>query len=188
MNKRIILCHRVILTILIVCVGFLTFTISCNTEKITPTVWTTWFDNPKEYATNNLDVAQEETPFTIILPSYLPYDLNPIPVIQGRAKSEFLNQEPITINYYKNGGQIITILEYNMVMETVRENDSTLLVFGNIEVLEMTTSRVSVIDKKYITEPGYVYNWNKGGVHYNLHIFEFARDEGRKIVESMINW
>lgn len=187
MSKRIILWYRVILTILIACIGFSTFTISCNTEKITPTVWTTWFENPKEYATTNLDVAQKETPFTIILPSYLPNDLNPIPVIQGRAKSEFFNEEPITINYYKNGGQIITILEYNMVMETVGENDSTLLVFENIEVLEMTTSRISVIEKKYSTEPGYVYNWNKGGVHFNLHIFEFPRNEGRNIVESMIN-
>jgi hypothetical protein len=184
--RRRILYIRIILTFLL-SISFSTFAVSCNTRNTTPTVWTTWFDNPKEFATNSLDIAQKETPFTIIVPSYLPNDINHMPVIQGRAKSNFLNEEPITINYYKNGSQKITILEHNMTMSTFGDNDTTLLVFDNVEVLEMTTSGISVIDNKYTSIPGYVYNWNKGGVHYNLHIFEFPRDEGRKIVDSMIN-
>jgi hypothetical protein len=60
------------------------------------------------YRTNVLEVAQEQTPFTIVLPTYLPSNLDPAPYIEGYAKDYFEDDDPLSIMYYSKGPKIVT--------------------------------------------------------------------------------
>jgi hypothetical protein len=159
-------------------------------NPVTPSPYTIWFSNPREYHTNVLAIAQAETPFTIILPTYLPEELDPYPDIEGRAKSEFVDLEPVTITYSRNksGYLPVSIMEYNMTMITTPSSDYEFeyLLYWDIQVLEKKTKAFSFHDSTAVDVLEFIYKWNQNGLHYIVCIPEFDREEARKIIESMI--
>lgn len=150
--------------------------------------WTVWFTNPREYATNSLDVAQRETPFTIVLPTHVPADLAPLPIIQGRAKSDFDNTVPVRISYRRGDTELVIIEESNMTfpISSPSDNRSRYLDYSGTQVLEFETTWLWPRDGAIVDVPAFIYSWNKGGVHFLVDIIEYDRDEARKIVESLI--
>ena len=106
---------------------------------------TIWFE--VGYRTNDVEVAQQETPFNIVLPTYVPDDLDPVPYIEGRSKDYFRDDWPITILYYKcepdpddeNMRYATTPLwieESNREITALPSGDSVYLTISGIEVLE----------------------------------------------------
>ena len=84
---------KIVPMLLAVAIACLALTTSCRPDTAegqwdSQQLWTVWFSDPKEYATTDIRVAQKETPFTIILPTYVPDGFDPLPTIQGRAKAE----------------------------------------------------------------------------------------------------
>jgi hypothetical protein len=160
-----------------------TIFLSCSHNK--PEFYTLWSEDSKSYRTNELNIAQQETPFKIVLPEYIPIDLTPYPFIQGTARSEFSDTRPISIMYYRSGESFDPILieEYNIPMENHPSDNPTYLNILNVEVLEETTTMPKDIT---VLIPCYIYSWNNDNIHYYIRIVEYPKEECRKIVESMI--
>jgi hypothetical protein len=178
------LCFRAaIISLLLYIVVFSLFFISCNPKS--QEFSTIWSSDKKSYRTNELVIAQQETPFEIVLPEYIPDDLLPLPFIQGTIKSEFNSSRPIRIMYYRHGEDFNPILieEYSTPMTYQSSDNFTYLNILGIDVREETTTMLKDITT-FI--PQYHYSWNMDSIHYNVSIAEFETDEGRKVVESMI--
>jgi len=133
-----------------------------------------------------LSVAQQETPFTIVLPKYTPNDLLPFPVLQGTVKSEFKDNRPIRIMYYRSGEDFNPILieEYNIFITRQPSDGFSYISISDVEVLEESTTMAKDITNFV---PSYNYSWNYHNTHYNVMIAEYQREECRKVIESMIN-
>jgi hypothetical protein len=152
---------------------------------------TIWFSDPDSYRTNVLDVAQAETPFTIVLPTYVPNDIIPFPYIEGLAKSDFRDDLPVRIMYYRARyvSSPIYIEESQGAREIIPSSDSaTHLTISGIGVVEDESLQISATDIETLSPvPCLMYSRNRDDIHYRVVIFIYQRDEARKIVESMIN-
>jgi hypothetical protein len=150
----------------------------------------TYWTSKNSYLTNILDVAQKETPFTIVLPSWLPSNLGPAPHIEGSSKAVFNDETPVRISYYVIGPELITsplyIEEYHKT-GVLMDNGHT-VVIGGIDVREWETEGPwSEAPGKRSFVINMYYQWNKNGVHYELIAYTYSQDEVRRIVESMIS-
>ena len=148
---------------------------------------TLWFDDSQEYRTNNQEIAQNETPFSIVLPTYLPRDLVVNPFFEGRSKNAFTNDLPISIMYYRNGKDFnyIYIKEFNKSINSLPTGECNYLTFSDIEVFEQDIEIFTLSsDSKNI--PGFLYIWDINDIHFQVEIYEYPRDIARKIIDSMI--
>jgi hypothetical protein len=182
---------RLYLIILVLICLTLTGCRSDNTELLPGSIrpYTVWFSDPRDYNTNILSVAQAETPFTLVFPSYLPEGINPFPQIAGRAREEFDNEESVTITYKgaKSGDDMIIIEEYNLTYNVLPNDEDTYLSYSNIQVLEQESNGLDFNSEgKLITVVGYHYDWNMNGISFGVTVYEYERDEARRIVQSMI--
>jgi hypothetical protein len=162
---------------------------SCNTQKPTNSsrYYTVWFSNPKEYRTNDITTAQKETPFTIILPIYLPKEFSTLPDFAGLAKKDFNNESPITITYQSYKRVPIVIEEYNEIHNVIPSAVvSTYLIYSDVQVLEQETQLMSIKDDQSTLVPGFIYTWNKNNVHFEVTIAEYGKEEAQKVIGSMI--
>jgi hypothetical protein len=187
MNTRIIL-----LTVVLTCL--IMAGCGSNNEK-TPRPYTVWWSNPKGYNTNVLSVAQKETPFTIILPSYFPADVIPVADISGLAKSEFNSEVPVSIQYkrHRQDGDrtmvepTIIIEEYSQIKDYLPDIDDIFLTFNDIQVLEMKNN-AGLMNSKGMAfmVSSLIYSWNYKGIHYHVTTISYECDKARKIIESMV--
>jgi|WetSurMetagenome_2_1015567.scaffolds.fasta_scaffold74020_2 hypothetical protein len=187
-RKTIINSSIKVTSILSIIVVLSLLNIACSnkglTQSISPTYWTTWYSNPKNYATTDFKIAQNNTPFTIVVPSYLPGDIKTLPIYQGRAKSNFIDDEPVTISYYCKGSAMVIINEYNYTVDNFFADNSTYLMYGQVRVME---DPMTLISKNVTTIRGYFYEWNKNGANFRVTVSDQDKSEGRKVIESMIN-
>jgi hypothetical protein len=151
--------------------------------------YTVRFTDPAEYRTNVLSVAQTETPFTIIIPLYIPANIDPTPNFAGRARNEYEVRVPLLITYKRqtSDSDIVLIQELNSTIKTVPLSEDIYLTYLDTQVLEQKLTLVSFNSEgSQILVPGQGYDWNRNGIHFDLTVRELDRDEARKIVESMI--
>jgi hypothetical protein len=148
-------------------------------------------DEPSGYDTQAIEKLQEEVPFAIVVPTYLPDDIGPDPyIVQGPFK---VDEEIlwIEIEYQKRGGsgKVIIIDEQNSMFyvnaDWASYPERTYLDIAGIKVREETTEAVPYPTDEPINY-GFRYVWNKGGTDFLVDIFGYEKDECRKIIESMI--
>jgi hypothetical protein len=161
----------------------------------TPRPITVWDDNHKAYYTNVVSVAQAETPFPIVLPSYLPADVIPGIYFRGRAKSEFIDDDPVEITFKRDrkegdGGVIeesIIIEEYSEIQNFLHESDAISFTYLGTQVIEEKGSAMSMTGQGVaFSVSSHTYFWNKNGVQFVVTIISYETDEARNIIESMI--
>jgi len=152
-----------------------------------------WFTQPPEiFHTNDLERAQKEIPFTIILPEYLPDELDPHPeMIEGPIKGIYPDDETsVRLRYSEKDGDknLVFIEELNWpVIVRPPDSESTYLDINGIRVLETETESMLFTSSGTEYIPGLRYTWNLGGVHFEVTVDEYGRSEARKIIISMIN-
>jgi hypothetical protein len=143
-------------------------------------------DSQGMFHTSNLGRAQQEIPFTIILPTYLPDNLDPdspyeiIGPVEGSTENE--NVE-VRISYRSGGYRIIEIFENSqtIIMLPTPELNPIYHDIAGIQVLQQETHLYG----ETITE-GLSFNWNQGVFTFSVVVFSYSQDEAIKIVESMI--
>jgi hypothetical protein len=144
------------------------------------------------YRTNVVGVAQKETPFTIILPTYVPDDLIFSPYLEG-PKSDLWNEHnSIRIMYYT---QYYTHGPYRTTPVMIEESNYEIyylspdryLTMSGIEVSETELESYWPTDLDTFSLVRHLrYDWNDNGVHYCVDTYDYDQSEARKIVESMI--
>jgi hypothetical protein len=154
---------------------------SCATSVNSSPYWLTTDDH---FYTDDVERAQDEIPFTIILPQYLPIEMGTDYHFQiyGPLNTENLTEVEIEIEY-SNGDKEIDISETNKEHELLQNQELEPI------VLDLSVGQVLRENDQVSTDSGtmegYDYRWNQGGFSFSARIFSFTNDEGEKIVESI---
>jgi hypothetical protein len=154
---------------------------------LTPAEEISWVvDSHGWFHTTYLERAQQEMPFTIIVPTYLPDDLDPYKpyMIDGTVKNASENENmEVRISYGPGGEQIIEVFENSqtIIMLPTPEFNPVYLDIAGIQVLQQE----DYLYGETIIE-GLSFDWNQGGLTFSVSVFSYSQDEAIKIVESMI--
>ena len=138
---------------------------------------------------------QKVTPFTIVIPTYLPQDFQKVPIkITPPIKNELTGALEIDIGYLNRS----TIDHYIEITEEENKWQATVgisgpvykyLTINEIDVLEQETTSESMKSSPsgFILAHGLMYSWRSQEIVFLVRVFGYSTDECRKIVESMIN-
>jgi hypothetical protein len=145
-----------------------------------------WVVDQGTFHTSDLERAQQEIPFSIIVPEYLPDNLDPYSpyLIEGPVKSSSGKEDiEVEVSYKAENKPRIDITENseNILMLPNPDADPIYHDIGGVQVLQQD-------DTIYSTPPieGLRFDWNQSGRTFSVSIFDYSQDEGIKIVESMI--
>ena len=155
---------------------------------------TFWFTDPPEvFHTNDVERAQKEIPFIIILPTYIPDDIPSYPyMIEGPVRGTYPEDEiGIIVSYIANyvDGPTVYIKELNRVVVVYPppNSEAIYLDVGGIQILEHKTSILEVSHSSGSENvPGFSYTWNRDEISFDVGVYRFDRDDARRIIESMI--
>jgi hypothetical protein len=160
-----------------------TFFVGCLPDISSKTSWI--IDQNKHFHTNDVERAQREVPFDIIFPTYLPDGMDPQKptVIDGPTKSLGYREVEIEIKYI-DADRRIYINEQNvrLTWEPTKELDPVYLDISGIKVLHQKTGMVGSSGR---TE-GLGFYWNQGDLTISVDIYSISKEEGIKIIESMV--
>lgn len=141
------------------------------------------------FVTDDIAVAQAKIPFTIIMPTYLPFDVGQSYLaIRGPQKGSVENGEQIEIEIsysaLRNGDRVpVLIYERNFSSPIVGREESGLK--------RVSIRGIDVIQGDPISgfglPNGVEFDWDKGGRSYTVILYSFTEEEGRKVVDSMIS-
>jgi hypothetical protein len=166
----------------------LTPLLACGSETAHRTYWFT--DPPGRFHTNDVERAQEEIPFTIVLPTYLPDGIGPLPyMIEGPVKGTSDEQTVrLMIRYQDDGGDHVMFIDEqnSSFYEHIVGFEGTFLDIAGIQVLEDEMDSPVISSSGMEIHQGLQYKWHLDGVDFDVDIFGYDRDEARKIVTSMI--
>jgi uncharacterized protein YwgA len=143
-----------------------------------------WLEANGFFYTDDIRMAQDKIPFTIVLPQYLPEGMGRDYHFQiyGPLNSENLTEVEIEIEY-SNGDKEIDISETNKEQGLLQNQELDPVVL-DLSVGQVLRENDQVFTNSGTIE-GYNYRWNQGGFSFSLRVFSFNNDEGVKIVESM---
>jgi hypothetical protein len=154
-----------------------------ESDSIPNNIW--FIDNkntPPLFHTNNITMASQEIPFELVLPTYLPNNLNPEKpnaIIGPYQTTEEVVE--VSIQYPK-----ILIIEKNEFVNRISDpSTSYYLEINETKVLREITSGTIIPTNEYL--PGVVFTWNSNGIFFTIIIDDiYSDDEYFKIIESMI--
>jgi hypothetical protein len=153
-----------------------------------------WMEYEGMFATKDFERAQKEIPFSIVLPTYLPYNQpdNNIPDIQGPLK-EFQDKEEIKViiaygilvNKEIKGS--ILIYEYNYAVSLADDENNPDFYEYNPELELVTIGNVPVVKTKddWSIDTHY-YSFNSNNIYFVIETHDIPVGESTKVVESMI--
>jgi hypothetical protein len=176
--------NRILQIVLLASLSIVLFSGGCQNVTTTQPkeIWTT--DQAGNINTNNLERIQSITPFTIVIPKYLPEELKKYPV--WVIKENYVDSpETTTIrlqydNRSSTNTKFVDISENNAIetgfFKISKHND---IVVSGIEV-----SEVERVGNTQFAENTHEWDFNK--IHFSCNVIGYSQTEARKIVASMI--
>ncbi|MBM3157917.1 MAG: hypothetical protein FJ004_11630 [Chloroflexi bacterium] len=167
------------------------FTGCGSDDNNTSDVHTYWFtDPPSRFHTNDIERAQKEIPFPILLPNYLPSDLVSLPLIEGPIKGTYPDDEvSIRVTYQERRGSYLLVIKEakgTVVVHPAPESEFSYLDINGTQVLEVRTEGRSFSSSGLETHPILEFSWNRKGIFFNVIVFNNDHEEAVRVVESMI--
>ncbi|MBN2238502.1 MAG: hypothetical protein JW712_01905 [Dehalococcoidales bacterium] len=146
-----------------------------------------WAD-PDDYSTNDLSSAQKQTPFTIILPKYIPNEISQGPSFTGQLIDEYQNYTPLLISYSGSENRIIQIREYYQPSDEILEffSDKIVLI-ADKPVMVFDYSDIELFEDnrlEYVSV--FFHGWIEGSVLLSVYTHNIQQDEVVRIVCSMM--
>jgi len=145
-----------------------------------------WFVDANDiFHTDNLELAQKEIPFVLVIPTYIPKVIGNEYYFEIRGPIRDLNSQNIdvVIRYGKDDYEI-DIREQNraIVMNPNPELEPVYFDIEGVQVLRQITAYHTGAG----TTEGLSFNWNSDELTFRIEIYNISEEEGLKIVESMI--
>jgi hypothetical protein len=150
-----------------------------------------WFTDPPDvFHTNDLQRAQKEIPFTIVLPNYLPNDFSPCPyMIEGPLGASVEDTINVRITYQEKSisDYAIFIDEQNTSFNTnIMDSDGTWFTIAGVQIFEGEFDSEKLFSSETQIVMGLYYKWNQNGIDINVDFLGFEQNEARKVIESMV--
>ena len=146
--------------------------------------WAT--DEDGDFHTGDIERAQKEIPFDLVVPHYLPSDIG-YPTISGPLKDKSPEDWiDVEINYQQtkpNGFRWLLIEEDNVPMLLPDPTQYSGCV--GIEIAGVQVVRCNAIEP-VAGVPGWEYHWIQGDISICTSVYGYDSDEAIKIIESMI--
>lgn len=165
------------------CVNHYSSTVANNSKSY-------WYEIQNRITTNDLQRLQQKVPFTIIIPSILPDDVDTSqrPELIMIPDSEFKNDIDIQIIYAQMKSTVFRRIEIDETNSPItwgpnEDMEYVYLNYSGISVLEQK-SKASPPDGQIVT--ALYYSWNENGIDISIDTDAFEQDEAREMVESMI--
>jgi hypothetical protein len=139
------------------------------------------------FHTSDLERAQQEIPFTIIVPEYLPDDLDPYSpyLIEGPTKGSSGDKDiEVRVSYKAYGKYSIDITE-NSELTLMLPNEDFNPIYLDIAGVQVLQQDEHGYGADAIQD-GLRFDWNQNGRTYCVKSLSYSEDELAKIVESMI--
>jgi hypothetical protein len=166
---------------------------ACSSKNAIPTNTKYWFTlTPEDFQTNDQARAQEQIPFVIILPTYLPVDVSDVPTIRGQLKDTVAKENiHVYLFYVEKIGRTDTITieeSYNLIQRIPVGKNSVLYSINGVEILKEDFEIIAIFPDgaKGKPIPMFQFTWNSNGNHFEVKIQNHTIDESKKVVESMI--
>jgi hypothetical protein len=155
---------------------------------------TYWNENSQgTIETNDLPRLQQEVPFIIILPKYLPAELKSS--IPKFVKTPIIENQIADINiYYSSSSSNVEIhITETLLSEPLLEGvlagmnpDYTAVELAGVQVLEKIGVGLVNRSGKSVQVSEYIYMWDRKNLHLTMGAYVFNQSEARKIIESML--
>lgn len=168
--------------------------IACGSEAEESDVEKWSINSHGEFTTYSVKLAQQALSFPIVVPEYLPSDLNPSPYILGRSKEFWSEDEQEVRMAYNNfpddtliGAVIVTERSYKIFPPNPSPENS--VVYTNIagtEVVQEATVMDAVAGDGWYMLDGVGFWWDSRGITLNVEVYGYPHEEALRIVESMI--
>jgi hypothetical protein len=161
------------------------FVVGC---KLKTNVNTVWRESGGFFETNDLPHTQKVIPFKIILPTYLPDNMeNKQPFyISGPSDKKETDQISLDIEYGEEPKKI-ALEESNFLIGQVSDaaHNPSFVDINGIQVLEEKyNSFSSTPDNPIIVSS---FTWYQGNFTLRLEAYTYSEDEAIKVVKSIIN-
>lgn len=156
-----------------------------SNDTETPTIFYQFIDPERHFNTNDINLAQQEIPFTIVLPSYVPecFGTDYLYDITGPWIDEYSDTVEVKIWYYK-GDYEINISEQNRKIRII-PNEELEPIYYDISGTRVLRQLAQHFTGNGI-KSGLRFHWNPDGLTFEVETFNISEEEGLKIVESMI--
>jgi hypothetical protein len=145
------------------------------------------------FYTYDLERAQEELPFTIILPTYLPDNMREYPYLEGTLRHGVKADKPEVrvifqeVEAWKGGG--IEIYERNYTMLPPSTEDNPELFYIDIEGVQVLVDKLGLSQgspENTNATQGWEFWWDRQNIYFDVSIYQYDWDTATKMIESMI--
>lgn len=156
-----------------------------NNDAQTPSIIYQFIDPERHFNTDDINLAQQEIPFTIIVPSYIPecFGTDYLYEITGPYIDDYSDNIEVKIRYDK-GDYEIHISEQSRKI-TIMPNEELEPVYYEISGTEVLRQSAHWISSSG-TRNGLSFSWNPDGLTFRVVTFNVSEEDTMKIVESMI--
>jgi len=156
-----------------------------------------WFESEEfgQFSTLDLERAQNEVPFMIIVPTYLPDKISEHPSIRGPLLEQWSDRDAyLEMAYLHTGGGLyegaVLIEEHNRPMRGPDPDLNPGYVYVDITGVEVIETEHNLwpykLDEGPIDLWGYIYWWNQENIYFKAAVYGYDHSEAIKVVESMI--
>ncbi|MGD9116722.1 MAG: hypothetical protein PVJ61_06050 [Dehalococcoidia bacterium] len=147
-----------------------------------------WEESYGQFYTRDLARAQEEIPFPIVLPSYVPDERTdaPPPSITGPLR-EYQDDDRVKVEvlYFVDlGNEILGIIEIEENNYPVLPGDPELN--PDLERIEVCGWEVIKVEGDFQQGPGIIYFFSQDNIYFVVGIYDFPPGEAQKVIESML--
>ncbi|MFC1974087.1 hypothetical protein ACFLU2_01885 [Chloroflexota bacterium] len=178
--------------VIVLAVVVLTMLLGCNSKE--QELFWAEIEEWGQFSTNNLERAQNEVPFRITIPTYLPDKISKYPEIKGSLLEQWSEKNAFLEIIYRHTEDfwegIIWIEEYNFPM---RGPDPELnpgysyVEIAGIDVIETEHNLTTYeSDGEMGVLWGYRFYWNQENIYFVASIYGYEHSEAIKVVKSMI--
>ena len=147
-----------------------------------------WAEMYGRFYTRDLARAQEEIPFRIILPSYVPDKRKdaPPPGIDGPLRGyQYDDEVEIHVLYHVDlGGEVLGTIQISESNYPVLPGDPKLN--PKYEAIEIRDKRLIKTEGNFSLGPGFFFFFDDSSIYFVVELYYFSYEEAIKIVESMI--
>jgi len=176
--------HVKMLLVIFLAIATLCSIASCSpTQSNSTSKPLSWIEHDGFFETKDLDRAQGEIPFNILLPDYIPYKGSqvPVPSIRGPLRE------------YQSSGEIVVDILY--ILDPTQKNSGLIKITESEHPIDPADSENTIeINGKSVVQwsgnfslgPGFFFFFEDSGIYSVVELYYISYDESIKIVESMI--
>lgn len=139
-----------------------------------------------------IDRAQKDTPFRIVVPSYLPSNLFPRYIAPPMKGADGGIESGLVLIYGAGGDDTEGLIEIHEWGYPVGPPDPKLntdyqsFLIQDTEVVRTRHNKGFLTSDGPVNHPGYLFYWNQNEVYFEVGIYHYDYAEAIKVIESMI--